>query len=122
MYRFSTGGGTALFDKCAAYTEEKNELKLWSEVALNDAMKDVIFRARPRRAGGWRSITLMIWRRRSCSLSNVMTDYFENAAELTGKKRWLFDMNGTVYEVDTLVDGAIELLMLCAKMTEIMCL
>lgn len=37
-------------------------------------------------------------------------DYFGNEADLTGKKLWLFDMDGTIYEEETLFDGALDLL------------
>lgn len=40
-----------------------------------------------------------------------MTDYFGKAADkLCGKRLWLFDMDGTVYEEDRLFEGALELL------------
>lgn len=37
-------------------------------------------------------------------------DYFGKDADLTGKKLWLFDMDGTIYEEETLFDGTLELL------------
>lgn len=40
-----------------------------------------------------------------------MTDYFgKNADELREKKLWLFDMDGTIYEEETLFEGVLELL------------
>ena len=47
VYKFSPEGGKAFFDKCKEYIEDKKEVKLWSEVALNDALKEVEFRACP---------------------------------------------------------------------------
>lgn len=48
VYKFSAEGGKAFFDKCAEYIEEKKEVKLWSEVALNDILGgDIEFRACP---------------------------------------------------------------------------
>ncbi len=47
VYKFSAAGGKAFFDKCAEYIEKRKELKLWSEVALNDVLKEVEFRACP---------------------------------------------------------------------------
>lgn len=47
VYKFSADGGAAFFRKCAEYIEEKKELKMWSEVALNDILSDVVFRACP---------------------------------------------------------------------------
>ncbi len=47
VYRFDSDGGTAFFKRCVDYIEDKKELKLWSEVALNDAFKDVEFRMCP---------------------------------------------------------------------------
>lgn len=40
-----------------------------------------------------------------------MIDYFgKDASELSHKKLWLFDLDGTVYEEDHLFDGALDLL------------
>lgn len=47
VYKFSAKGGKAFFAKCAEYIEEKKEVKLWSEVALNDILGEVEFRACP---------------------------------------------------------------------------
>lgn len=40
VYKFSPEGGAAFFEKCSGYIEEKHQLKLWSEVALNDVLED----------------------------------------------------------------------------------
>lgn len=47
VYKFSTEGGKIFFNKCAYYIEKKNKKNLWSEVALNDTIKELIFRACP---------------------------------------------------------------------------
>lgn len=47
VYRFSQEAGDAFFRKCREYIEEKNERRLWSEVALNDILSEVEFRACP---------------------------------------------------------------------------
>lgn len=47
VYKFSAGGGKAFLDKCAEYIEEKKEVKLWSEVALNDILAEIEFQACP---------------------------------------------------------------------------
>ena len=47
VYKFSKDGGEAFFRKCEEYIVEKKELKLWSEVALNDVLKEVEFKACP---------------------------------------------------------------------------
>lgn len=47
VYKFSDEGGKAFFAKCAEYIEEKKEVKLWSEVALNDILGEVEFQACP---------------------------------------------------------------------------
>ena len=49
VYKFSAEGGAAFFEKCREYIEDKKELKLWSEVALNDVLEEgrVLFRACP---------------------------------------------------------------------------
>ncbi len=39
-----------------------------------------------------------------------MRDYFGRAAELSGKKLWLLDMDGTIYMEDRIFDGTLELL------------
>jgi len=43
VYKFSREGGKAFFDKCAEYIDEKHELKLWSEIALNDILSTIKF-------------------------------------------------------------------------------
>lgn len=55
VYKFSSEGGKAFFDKCTEYIEVKKELKKWSEVALNDALSNVIFKACPL-VGRWLEI------------------------------------------------------------------
>jgi choline kinase len=47
VYKFSIEAGKAFFSKCAEYIEKKNKMKLWSEVALNDILKEHIFEACP---------------------------------------------------------------------------
>ena len=47
VYKFSAEGGNAFFKKCAEYIEVKKELKMWSEVALNDILSEVEFKACP---------------------------------------------------------------------------
>lgn len=55
VYKFSGEGAAAFFAKCAEYIEEKKELKMWSEVALNDILPEVIFKACPL-VGRWLEI------------------------------------------------------------------
>lgn len=55
VYKFSVEGGKAFFAKCAEYIEGKKELKMWSEVALNDILSDVVFKACPLK-GRWLEI------------------------------------------------------------------
>lgn len=43
VYKFSKEAGRLFFAKCCEYIEDKKELKLWSEVALNDILNDVTF-------------------------------------------------------------------------------
>ena len=52
VYKFSKDAGKLFFDKCIEYIEEKKELKLWSEVALNDILKDIPFTPCPLK-GRW---------------------------------------------------------------------
>jgi len=47
VYRFSAEGGAAFFRKCSEYIEQRKELKLWSEVALDGILSEVVFRACP---------------------------------------------------------------------------
>lgn len=47
VYKFSAEGGHAFFAKCAEYIEEKKKLRLWSEVALNDILGEIEFKACP---------------------------------------------------------------------------
>ena len=55
VYKFSSEGGKAFFKKCKEYIVEKQELKLWSEVALNDILNEVEFKACPL-VGRWYEI------------------------------------------------------------------
>lgn len=55
VYKFSQKGGKAFFAKCAEYIEEKKDLKMWSEVALNDILPEVLFKACPLK-GRWLEI------------------------------------------------------------------
>lgn len=55
VYKFSKEGGAAFFAKCAEYIEDRKELKKWSEVALNDILGDVVFKACPLQ-GRWLEI------------------------------------------------------------------
>ena len=47
VYRFSPIGGKAFYAKCKEYIEIRKEMKLWSEVALNDVLNEIEFRACP---------------------------------------------------------------------------
>lgn len=55
VYKFSSEGGQAFFNKCKEYIVEKKELKLWSEVALNDILNEIEFKACPL-VGRWYEI------------------------------------------------------------------
>lgn len=47
VYKFSAEAGAAFFEICRQYIEVRGERKLWSEVALNDALQRVDFCACP---------------------------------------------------------------------------
>ncbi len=47
VYKFSPKASEAFFKKCHEYIDEKKELKLWSEVALNDILSEVTFEPCP---------------------------------------------------------------------------
>lgn len=47
VYKFSPRAGERFFAKCAEYIEGKKNLKLWSEVALNDILLEIEFKACP---------------------------------------------------------------------------
>lgn len=55
VYKFGADGGKAFYESCAAYIEDRKERKLWSEVALNDALAKVRFEACPL-VGRWLEI------------------------------------------------------------------
>lgn len=55
VYKFSAEGGFAFYQRCVEYIEKKKELKMWSEIALNDALADEIFQACPLK-GRWLEI------------------------------------------------------------------
>ena len=55
VYKLSAEGGEKLFKHCVDYIENRKELKLWSEVALNDTLEDVEFYACPLQ-GRWLEI------------------------------------------------------------------
>lgn len=40
VYKFSSSGGRAFYEACCCYIENRKELKLWSEVALNDVLEE----------------------------------------------------------------------------------
>ena len=43
VYKFSKEASEAFFQKCVDYIENKNELNLWSEVAINDIFNEINF-------------------------------------------------------------------------------
>ena len=47
VYKFSDEGNKAFFNKCAEYIDIKHDVKLWSEVAINDIFAEVEFEACP---------------------------------------------------------------------------
>lgn len=55
VYKFSSEGAKVFFEKCCDYIENKKELKMWSEVAINDILGDVEFKACPL-VGRWLEI------------------------------------------------------------------
>ncbi len=52
VYKFSKEAGSKFFEKCSEYIDDRHELKLWSEVALNDILNEVDFEACPLK-GRW---------------------------------------------------------------------
>lgn len=55
VYKFSRQGGAAFFAKCEEYITARGERRLWSEVALNDILPEVEFKACPL-VGRWLEI------------------------------------------------------------------
>lgn len=55
VYKFSRQGGMAFFNKCEEYITAQGERGLWSEVALNDILSEVVFKACPL-VGRWLEI------------------------------------------------------------------
>ena len=47
IYKFGADGARAFFEHCIDYIERQKEYKKWSEVALNDALSDVVFQSCP---------------------------------------------------------------------------
>ena len=47
VYKFFEDGSQAFFNKCAEYIDIKHDVKLWSEVAINDIFEEVEFEACP---------------------------------------------------------------------------
>ncbi len=47
VYKFSALGAEAFFKHCVDYIEKKKKMKMWSEVALNETLSDVVFKASP---------------------------------------------------------------------------
>lgn len=47
VYKFDKQGALAFYNKCREYIVERKELKKWSEVALNDILSEIEFRACP---------------------------------------------------------------------------
>lgn len=45
VYKFDSNGLKAFYDSCVDYIENRKELKKWSEVALNDVLKEIEFKA-----------------------------------------------------------------------------
>ena len=45
IYKFSVEAGNAFMIKCAEYIEKEKKINMWSEVALNDILSEVIFKA-----------------------------------------------------------------------------
>lgn len=55
VYKFSPPAGQEFFSECEQYIKERNEVKKWSEVALNGILPRVAFEACPLR-GRWLEI------------------------------------------------------------------
>lgn len=47
VYKFSSLAGKRFFEKCNKYINANKQLRLWSEVALNDILYDIEFKACP---------------------------------------------------------------------------
>lgn len=47
VYKFGADGGKAFFNRCVDYILGQKDRNKWSEVALNDALADVVFQACP---------------------------------------------------------------------------
>ena len=55
VYKFDSEGARVFYEKCREHIEDKKELTLWSEVALNDSLEDIVFKACPL-VGRWLEI------------------------------------------------------------------
>ena len=114
IYKLSKKSARAFFDKCTEYIEKRGELKKWSEVALSDILPSHNFKACPL-VGRWieidnhddlREANILFARQ-----EKEMKDYFGlNADALKSKKLFLFDMDGTIYNENTLFDGTLQIL------------
>lgn len=47
VYKFSAEAGTQFFEKCREFIEDRKDVQMWSEVALNSILPDVKFVACP---------------------------------------------------------------------------
>ena len=47
VYKFNKEGGRSFYKHCLNYIKNRNEVSLWSEVALNDTLSEVAFSACP---------------------------------------------------------------------------
>lgn len=113
VYKFSARGGRAFFRECERYIDGRRERKLWSEVALDGILGEVEFRACPLR-GRWMEVDTLedlAEAERIFSDIHATGDYFgADVNILTGKRLYLFDMDGTIYRGEDLFDGTLKLL------------
>ena len=47
VYKFSKEAGEIFFRNCKKYIGDRKELKLWSEIAINDSLEEIEFKACP---------------------------------------------------------------------------
>jgi len=103
VYKFSKDSGKKFFDSCTKYVEDDKNLGLWSEVALNDILKNCVFLSSPIQ-GRWMEIDNLD------DLKKAQKIFSTGKKKNMNKKLFLFDMDGTIYLDGKIFDGTLELM------------
>jgi HAD superfamily hydrolase (TIGR01450 family) len=104
VYKFSQESSSVLFKKIHNIVEVENNLKDWTEVAIQKLLRDGDLKMKPFDISKKRWVEIDNYE--DLAIGDKLFSGFEN--KIKSKKLFFIDLDGTIYLGDSLIDGAKE--------------